>query len=138
MRNQAFLFLRQQYSLSSLRNGPRQKRCWSSLDFVDLFGVTELYFFVSFERRYEESSASLKLRLVVWNRDFQKGHNPSSFKLPFCATSKTRAQSVCCLDKVKGRKETVAELFTNTGCLISILIENAAGSGGRGLLKRDL
>lgn len=60
-----------------------------SLDFFGLFGVTELLFSpIYFERRYQKSSLSLELGLVVWNRRFQRERNPSLFKLPLCGVFK--------------------------------------------------
>lgn len=69
--------------------------------------------FFYFERRYQKSSTSLKLRLVVWNHKFQRGHNPSSFKLPLCGISKTWTNigflSICCSDKVTGWREAIIQ-----------------------------
>lgn len=84
-----------------------------SIDFFDLFGVMELPFFFYFERSYQKSSTSLRLRLAVWNHKFQRGHNPSSFKPPLCRISKTwndiGSLSVRCFDKVTGYMESIIE-----------------------------
>lgn len=101
-------FLLRRYTLSSLRNGPHQKhyRSFGFTWFLWPLWCDRAALFFYFERRYQKSSTSLKLGLVVWNHRFQRGHNPSSFKLPLCGNSKTWTNigslSVCCFDKVTG------------------------------------
>lgn len=114
MKNNSFLFLLRWCTLSSLRNGPHQKH-YSSFGFTwflwPLWCARAALFY--FEKRYQKSSTSLRLRLVVRNRKFQWGHNPSSFKFPLCGISKTWTNIgfllICCFDKVTGYKESIIE-----------------------------